>query len=260
MSVLYEVAGGVARVILNRPEALNALDLAVISRLREVFAAAAADEVRAVLLTGSGRAFCAGGDVKAMLGMEDAASRQEAMLDAVGELHRMLASLYLLPKPVVAAVNGAAAGAGVGLALACDVAWAARSATFTLAFTGIGVSPDSGTTYLLPRAVGPRLASELLLTNRRLSAEEALAAGLVTRVVDDGELEGLAGKLAARLARGPTRAYARTKELLRRSFADRFEAQLENERQEVGRSAVTDDFVEGLRAFVEKRRPEFRGE
>ena len=260
-SVLYEVQDGVGRITLNRPQALNALDLATIRRLREVVTVAATSlDVRAVLLAGNGPAFCAGGDVKLMLSLASAEddAREAAMLAGVGELHPVIADLCGMPKPVVAAVHGAAAGAGVGLALAADVTWAARSASFKLAFTALGVSPDSGTTFLLPRAVGPKLAAELFLTNRRLSADEALAAGLASRVLDDDELLGAARELAARLARGPTLAYARVRSLLR-TIPDRLETQLEHERRNVGLSARSADFVEGLRAFVEKRPPEFRG-
>ncbi len=258
--VLYDVIDGVARVTLNRRQALGALDLATIRRLREVLAeATTSPDVRAVLLTGGGRAFCAGGDIKAMLEIAGGSSAQDSMLAAIAELHPMLAAFYRLPKPLIAAVNGPAAGAGVGLALTADVAWAARSASFGLAFTGIGVSPDSGTTFLLPRAVGPKLAAELFLTNRILSADEALSAGLVSRVLPDDDLLPAASELAERLARGPTQAYARVKSLLRASPGAGFETQLENERQEVGLSARTADFTEGLAAFVEKRRPRFVG-
>ncbi len=261
--VIYQEADGVAHVTLNRPEAFNALDLATISRLNEIVETAAADHVRAVLLTGSGPAFCAGGDIKTMLTATGEVGRgpeaSQAFAEGVGELHRALHGLHRLPKPVIAAVNGAAAGGGVGLMLAADIAWAASSASFTLAFTGIGASPDSGTTFHLPRAVGPKLAAELFFTSRQLSADEALAVGLVSRVLPDDELLPACRKLAARLARGPALAYARVKSLLRSSLASDLETQLESEAREIGNSATTEDFAEGLAAFVQKRRPEFKG-
>lgn len=259
--VCYEKEGGVATITLNRPEVRNAINMATIDRLREVLLEASVDpEVRALLITGAGTHFSAGGDIKAMLAKNSVEQPQAAMLAGVGALHGVLSLLHRLPKPVVAAVNGWAAGAGVGLMLHADIAWAASSASFTLAFTAIGVSPDSGTTYHLPRTVGPKLASELLLTNRALDAEEALAVGLVSRVLPDDELVPAAHRLAARLAQGPTLAYARVRDLVRSSFENGYETQLAREREEVGRSSTTYDFGEGLAAFAAKRQPEFRGE
>lgn len=259
-SVLFDVTDGIGTLTLNRPTALNAIDFDTIERLHEVIQqATTSNEVRAILLTGKGRAFCAGGDVKLMQRVSGDPSAKAMMLDGVRELHRVLAGLYSMPKPVVAAVNGPAAGAGVGLALTADIVWVGASANFTLAFSAIGMSPDSGTTFLLPRVVGPKAAAELFLTGRVLSAEEALEIALVSRVLADDELLPAAHKLTARLAEGPTQAYARVKSLLRSSSEGDFERQLEKERLEVGESTLTEDFAEGLQAFVEKRRPRFTG-
>jgi 2-(1,2-epoxy-1,2-dihydrophenyl)acetyl-CoA isomerase len=260
-NVRCEIEGGAAHLTLERPEVLNAIDLATIEALREIFVRITADDtVRAVSITGSGRAFSAGGDIRSMLDMAiDSEAPEAAMSAAVSALHAMFSLLHRLPKPVVAAVNGPAAGAGVGLLLHAGIAWAAPGATFTLAFTGIGVSPDSGTTYHLPRLVGPRLATELFLTNRKLNAEEALALGLVTRVVEDDNLVPEVRRLAERLAQGPTGAFGRVRELVRDSLENGYETQLARERVEVGRSARTKDFAEGLRAFLEKRRADFCG-
>lgn len=259
--VHYEKDGGVAILTLNRPDVRNAINMATIDRLRDILLDATADgEVRALLLTGAGTHFSAGGDIKAMLEHNTTGHAQRDMLEGVGALHGVLSLLHRLPMPVVVAVNGWAAGAGVGLALHADITWAARSASFTLAFTAIGVSPDSGTTYHLPRAVGAKLASELLLTNRALDAEEALNAGLVSRVLPDDELLPAARELAHRLAEGPTLAYARVRNLVRSSFENGYETQLAREREDVGRSALTHDFGEGLAAFAAKRKAEFRGE
>ena len=260
--VRFQQTGAVAQITLHRPDQLNALDIATIEALGEAFTEVASNsDIRAVLLTGEGRAFSAGGDIKAMLSMSDSTSNpQSQMLDGVGILHGVLSLLYRLPKPVVVAVNGPAAGAGVGLALHGDIVWAAESARFTLAFTGIGVSPDSGTTYHLPRAVGPKLASELFLTNRSLDAEEALRVGLVSRVLPDDELLPAAREVAGRLAEGPTLAYEKVRNLVRNSFENGYETQLAREREAVGLSARTHDFGEGIAAFAGKRKAMFRGE
>ena len=256
----YQTRDGVGFVTLDRPDALNALDLATIESLQAIANDATTNsEVRALLLTGRGRAFSAGGDIKAMAGMTGQVDPRGAMLDGVGALHRALSDLHRLPKPLIAAVNGPAAGAGVGLALLADIVWAGSSASFTLAFTAIGVSPDSGTTHSLVRAVGPKLAAELFLTNRSVPAEEARRIGLVSQVLPDDELLPAAQELAITLARGATAAFGRVKNLVRESLGNGFETQLAREREEVGRSATTQDFSEGLRAFVEKRQPSFRG-
>ena len=257
--VRYEVENGVARLTLDRPQAMNALDLDLLSRLREWVSDAVADHgVGALLITGAGPAFCAGGDVRALRQLASSPSPREVALDAVETMHQTLLELYRCPKPVVAAVNGATAGAGIGLMLTADLIWAGRSAHFTLAFTAIGASPDGGTTFLLPRVVGPKLAAELLLTNRRLDADSALAAGLVSQVSDDETLLPRAEATAACLAAGPSSAFASAKELLRRSVYQGYEAQLEEERQRVAASAGGADFREGVTAFLEKRPPSFR--
>ena len=261
-TVRYEVASGVATITLDRPQALNALDPPLLAALREAASRAERDETaRAVLITGAGRAFCAGGDVKEMRAWTaaGAAASAAAVLDGAAVLHQAISTLYRLPKPVVCAVNGLVAGAGLGLALVADVAWAARSASFTLAYTALGLSPDGGTTFLLPRAVGPALAAELFLTNRTLDAEEAHRCGLVARVLDDAALAGEAQALAQRLAQGPTRAFAELRALLRSSGLHGLETQLELERLAIGRSAGSDDFVEGVAALAERRAPRFRG-
>ncbi|MBK8481813.1 MAG: enoyl-CoA hydratase/isomerase family protein [Proteobacteria bacterium] len=260
--VRYEVSAGVATITLDRPRALNALDPPTLAALREAASRAALDDAaRAVLLTGAGRAFCAGGDVKQMRVWTAAgrAASTAAVLAEASVLHQAIATLYRLPKPLICAVNGLTAGAGVGLALVADVVWAARSATFTLAYTTLGLSPDGGSTFLLPRAVGAALAAELLLTNRTLDAGEAQRCGLVSRVLDDQVLAQEAVALAQRLAQGPTRAYAELRALLHGSGLHGFETQLELERLAIGRSAGTEDFVEGVAALSERREPRFGG-
>lgn len=261
--VLYELVEGVGKITLNRPDSLNALSRETLRRLRDVAEGVAMDDsVRAVLLTGAGRAFCAGGDVKMMMsGMaEPNETPQGAVLHGAADLHHAISAFYRMSKPVVCAINGAAAGAGLGLAMAADVLWAAESATFKLAYTAIGLSPDGGTTFALPRLVGIKLATELFLTNRKLNAREALSAGLVTRVLPDAQLLEEATQLAAQLAKGPTQAFAEVKALVAQSLRNGLETQLENERQGIARSVVTRDFLTGVMAFVEKRAPTFEGE
>lgn len=257
--IQYAVTDGVAHITLDRPEVYNALSLELLEALSERVDEATLDgDVGALLITGAGKAFSAGGDVRALATLATSQQPQRDALDAVGRMHRVLVSLFRCDKPVVAAVNGAVAGAGVGLMLTADLIWAAESAHVTLAFTGIGASPDGGTTFLLPRVVGPKLAAELLLTNRRLKAREALGVGLFTRVLDDAELLPGAVATARYLAQGPQGAFAASKELLRKSLLRGYEAQLEEERLTVARSVTGADFREGVAAFLEKRAPTFR--
>lgn len=257
--IRYAVEAGVAQITLDRPDVFNALSLELLDALAGCVDEAVLDDaVGALLITGAGRAFSAGGDVRSLSALAGAERPEETALDAVGRMHGVLTALFRCPKPVVAAVNGAVAGAGVGLMLTADVIWAAETAHVTLAFTGIGASPDGGTTFLLPRVVGPKLAAELLLTNRRLDAREALAAGLFSRVLGAEELPTHALDVARQLAGGPGNAYAASKELLRRSLLRGYEAQLEEERQTVARSIAGAEFREGVAAFLEKRPPRFR--
>jgi 2-(1,2-epoxy-1,2-dihydrophenyl)acetyl-CoA isomerase len=258
-SVLFEVQGGVARIVLNRPAQMNALDLGVAKGLLAAARHCAADaSVRAVILTGAGeRAFCAGGDVAGF-----AANLPQITAFAtelIDQLHLALSCIWRLGTPVVAAVNGVAAGAGLGLVGVADVVIAAEHAKFTSAYTGIGVTPDGGTTYHLNRILGPRRSAELMLTNRVLTAAEALDWGLVNRLVPGAELEAQAASLAASLARGPPLAHAGIKAMLRAGLDDQFEAHLQREAASIVRLMAGADGHEGIRAFTEKRRPAFRG-
>jgi len=260
----YAVDKGVASIVFNRPERLNALDDASLTELSELTAAAVSDPgARAILLTGEGRGFCAGADLKFLL--ERALSGLEGPIDAMFRqgamhLHAAIADLRRTGKPVVSAVNGPAAGAGVGLALAGDVVWAAKDATFTLAYTKIGLAPDGSTTYSVTRAVGEKKALELFLTGATVPAEEALAIGLVTRVfATPDELQKEARALAERFAQGPTIAYGLAKSCVVDALREGLETQLERERQAIARASTTDDFMEGVSAFVQKRPAEFKG-
>lgn len=249
--------GPVARITLDRPPA-NALDLTMARELAEV--ALACDEdpgVRAVILTGRGKAFCAGGDL-ASFGA--AAERVPTLLKEVtAGLHVAIARFARMRAPVIAAVNGVAAGAGFSLVAACDLAVAAASARFTMAYTRAGLVPDGSSTFFLPRLVGIRRAQELMITNRMLGSAEALDWGILTRVVPDAELETAVDGLAREVAEGPTGAFGAVKRLLLLSGGNGLETQMEAETREIADAARRADGREGIGAFLAKRPPRFDG-
>ncbi|MFN8037463.1 MAG: enoyl-CoA hydratase-related protein [Acidimicrobiia bacterium] len=253
-----DVADGVATITLRRPDAANAIDLTMATELLDAALALDGDaSVRAVLLRGEGRMFCAGGDVRSFAAAGDGVP--ELLRRITTPLHAAISRLVRLDAPLIAAVQGSAAGAGLGLACAADLVVAAESAKFVVAYTGIGVTPDASTSYFLPRLVGRRRAVELTLTNRVLRAPEALGWGLVTRVVPDAQLEEESRGLAASIAAGPTRAFGAASELLRRSWTSTLETQMEHESLALRDIARTADAREGLAAFVEKRPARFAG-
>lgn len=258
-TLIYTVKGPVATIILNRPDRYNALSRQMVEELLD--AVLACDEnraIRAVVLTGAGQAFCAGGDVREFI--EHAGTLTLHVKRLVASLHDTISCLSRMSKPVIAGINGVAAGAGMSLAMACDLAVAAESARFTMAYTKIGATPDGSSSYFLPRLVGLRRAVELTFTNRVLTAEEAQRWGLVNRVVPDAEFPAAVDALAKELAAGPTLALGRAKRLLLMSQHESLETQMENEAQLIAFSSQTADFREGVKAFVEKRTPTFRGE
>jgi len=249
--------GAIARITLDRPPA-NALDLTMARELAEVALVCDEDpEVRVVVLTGRGKAFCAGGDL-ASFGA--AGERVPTLLKEVtAGLHVAIARFARMRAPVIAAVNGVAAGAGFSLVTACDLAVAAASARFTMAYTRAGLVPDGSSTFFLPRLIGLRRTQELMITNRMLSSAEALEWGVLTRVVPDAELETTVDALAREVAAGPTGALASVKRLLLLSGGDRLEAQMEAETREIADAARRPDGREGIAAFLEKRPPRFDG-
>lgn len=256
-SVLLAVEAGVATLTLNRPDVLNAFNAEMaetfLARIEEI---AARDDVRAILLKGEGRGFCAGGDVSQFTKGGDPEAAITAIIDP---LHAGLRLLDSLKQPSVACLHGAVAGAGFSLALACDLAVAAENAKFTLAYARIGATPDGSGTYHLARAVGMKKAKELALLAETIDAKEALRLGLVNRVVGDEMVGNVALDLVRRLANGPTLAYGRIKGLLGASGDRGLAEQLDAEREAFLASAATADFAEGVAAFLDKRPPRFTG-
>jgi len=257
--VRYDVTDCLATITLNRPDALNSLDTATKEALRDAVTEAAGDDaVRCVLLTGTGRAFCVGQDLKEHVGLLQAGDG--TLWQTVPEHYNPIAlALSTMPKPVVAAVNGVAAGAGAAFAMAADVRLVAESAGFNLAFAGIALSCDSGSSWWLPRLVGTAKAKELLLLPRTVRAQEALSLGLATQVVPDDELAGRARDLAASLAAGPTAAYAAIRRAVAFSATHGLEESLANEADLMARTGGTSDHGEAVAAFLEKRPPVFTG-
>ena len=256
-TVRYEVADAIATITLDRPDALNALTIPMKTELLAAFGAVARDRaVRAVVLTGAGRAFCAGQDLKERL-EPDAAP---LAIEVRERYNPIITAMRRLDRPIVGAINGVAAGAGASLAFACDVRVAAEGASFILAFGRIGLVPDSGATWFLPRLVGPAKAAELALLGEPLSAAEAERFGLVARVVPAETLASTAREMAARLAGLAPLALAQTKRALERSWSVDLETALEDEAQRQGVAGATADHAEGLQAFLEKRSPRFTGE
>jgi 2-(1,2-epoxy-1,2-dihydrophenyl)acetyl-CoA isomerase len=258
-TVLWEQRGPVGRVTLNRPDTLNAWTAEFGAALRDVITGPAADEsVRAVLITGAGRGFSSGADLKA--GFEP--HPEDGMPDVRAELelyHGAIVGIRRLPKPVVACVNGPAVGIGASLALACDLVLAAESAFFGLAFVNIGLMPDGGSTLFVPAAVGKARAFEMAMLGERVPARKALEWGLANFVHPDEHIHAEADVLVEKLANGPTRSYAGTKEALNRMLYPNMDDQLALEADLQHALARSKDFIEGVGAFVEKRDPAFSG-
>lgn len=259
-TVLYSLDDTIATIRMNRPEALNALSLQLGIDLAAAVKKAIADNARAVILTGSGRAFCSGGDLREMRSMGEEQGSIEAFLDApLKALHEVIALIRETPIPFIAAVNGVCAGAGTNFALACDLVLAADDASFNEAFVRIGLSPDCGGTFFLPRAIGEKLAAEMLMTGMTVSAQRAAEIGMINRMVPAPDLMSESLKLAASLATGPTAALGRVKRMLNATFSNDLTSQLELEADCQVESGQSADFQEGVAAFFEKRPPNFSG-
>lgn len=254
-----EKRGALAVITLCRGERMNVFNLDSGRELLDALMDAGADRrVRCLVVTGTGRVFCAGGDIELMRKSIEEGGHDMKVLPTY--LHGIISEVRRMEKPVVSAINGVAAGAGIGLALSADLVFASESATFVLAYANIGLSPDGGATFLLAREMGYHRAMELMLTGKTLSAREAESLGLVNRVIEGEMLMDEVLEVAEKVASGPTTAYARAKSLFNIAFFEDVETQLERERQFLIKQFETDDFREGVSAFLEKRAPEFTGE
>lgn len=263
-TVEVRIENAVATILLNRPEALNSLNAAMMEELGVATSRIEHDAaVRAVIITGVGKHFMAGGDVKffaeTLTATPGAVERRTLFEKFVGRLHPVMTSLRRMPKPVIASVRGAAAGFGMSLMMAADLAVVADDSYFTLAYSNIGTSPDGSSTYMLPRLVGVKRAMEIAFLGDRFDAKQALAIGLVNRVVPAADLDSATAELARRLATGPTAAYGRTKNLINRSLENDFDTQLQLEAESFGTCAGSEDFERGVMAFAMKMKPEFSG-
>jgi len=256
-SFLLQIRDKIATITLNRPEHLNALNMDLSKELLEAVLSCGEDKkVRVVVITGSGKAFSAGGDVKAF--KENLPNIAIYLKHQTTFLHKAISNIARMPKPVIAAVNGVAAGGGFSLALACDLTIATESARFVTAYSHIALTPDLSCTYFLPRLVGNKKGLEMLYTNASITAKEALELGIVNQVVPDSEFQKAVENFATQLTERPAFALANTKKLFRLSWAASLETQMENETEIIGQAGLTEDFAEGITAFIEKRKPKFK--
>jgi len=259
-TVIYEVQNNVAVITLNRPDALNALSQQLVEELPLAIKKAVEDKARAVVLTGAGRAFCAGGDLREMQEIAQKEGRIEAFFEEpLRKLHECILLIRQTPVPFIAAVNGVCAGAGTNFALACDLVFAAENASFNQGFVRIGLTPDCGGSFFLPRSVGEKMAAEIFMTGESITAARALQIGMINRVLAADYLMQDAITAAERLALAPTGAIGRIKELINASFSNTLEEQLKMEHDCQIQSGQSEDFKEGVTAFFEKRAPQFSG-
>ncbi len=258
--ITLDLHNSIARITFNRPQAFNAINSTSVRLLHEIVNKLHKEkDIRVVILTGSGeKAFCAGGDVAEF---KEAGNNVDNMVrEMTSYLHASISRLAWLEAPVIAQVNGVAAGAGLSFVSCCDLAIASENSTFTSAYTRIGFTPDGSSTYFLPRLLGRKRVLELYLTNRVLSANEALEWGLINQVTTQDRLGKQVEELANQLAEGPTKAFGGVKKLVMMSHQDSLESQMERETRQIAKMAMSDDGIEGVKAFSEKRKPRFAGQ
>ncbi len=260
--VLLQEENGLVTLTLNRPDALNTIDLAMGAALRDAFATLAQKtDLRAVLITTQGKYFSAGGNLPEFAGLvtQDIAARQAYFTQLIGNIHAAIANISTLQAPVVACVPGGASGIGISLIAACDFVLASEKSVYNMAYMNLGATPDGGASWSLPRLMGMRQARELILLSDRFQGEDALRLGLVNRLVAAESLQDEALTLARRLAKGPTQSYARAKKLLAQSLQNSLDEQLAAEQESFLAACASEDFVEGVQAFLEKRPAQFKG-
>ncbi len=256
-SIILNIENNIAKIILNRPEVFNSFNREMALRLQDTFDACEANpEVRAIVLTGNGKAFCAGQDLKEVTSPELNPGFKKILEEHYNPIIKRIRSIK---KPIIAAVNGVAAGAGANIALACDVVVANEKASFIQAFSLIGLVPDSAGTFFLPRLIGFQKASALMMLGDKISAEEAERLGMIYKYVSSEEFEETIEKLALKMAQMPTKALGMIKELLNKSITNTLEQQLDLESKYQIEAAQSEDYKEGVSAFMEKRKPNFKG-
>jgi len=259
-TLLYDASENIATITLNRPDVLNAVNQTMgLELLKALKAAGDDDEMRCLIITGSGRAFSAGEDIQDLRGQYERGENPQLGERLLHKYNPLIRRIRQTPKPIIAAVNGVAAGAGAGIAYACDIRTAADSAKFIQAFIRVGLAPDSGTSFFLPRLVGFAKALELSLTGDELTSKEAERLGVVAKVVPADQLMTTTRELAGKLARGPTKAIGLTKRALNKSIGSDLEGVLEYESYLQEIAGATSDHIEAVRAFFERRKPNFSG-
>jgi len=254
-AVVWHKENGICIITMNTPATLNAMSKAIVAGLENAFEDCFDENVRAVVLTGSGRAFCAGGDIAEAV--KDGAPNW--LLQTPKKLAVVTSAIRKLAKPVIASINGPAFGVGMSVAIACELRIASEKASFAQSYTSVGLSPDGAWTMTVPQIVGMAKALEMVFLDKPIPAEEALRLGLVSSVVPHEQLEEETMKLANKLAQGPTKAYARAKELINLSMLSGIESQMEKERYNISAAGESEDFVEGSDALFNKRKPQFKG-